>query len=61
MLLCLPLIACLAVAGYWLSKGYNQITGDEPHYLVIADAIVRDLNFRVDKSYRYYEQSLQCS
>jgi hypothetical protein len=34
--------AYLAVAIFWLARGMNAITGDEPHYLVTAQAMVRN-------------------
>src|SRR5215475_5244995 len=33
-------IAYLAIAIFWLERGMNVITGDEPHYLVVAHALV---------------------
>jgi len=33
-------IAYLAIAIFWLERGMNVVTGDEPHYLVVAHALV---------------------
>src|SRR5262249_21486013 len=32
--------AYLSIAIFWLARGINAITGDEPHYLVAAHALV---------------------
>lgn len=51
--LCLGLYLVFAVItlALWQHKGINQVTGDEPHYLVIADGIVRDASFDVNQAY----------
>ncbi|MCP1621618.1 hypothetical protein [Pseudomonas nitroreducens] len=51
--LCLGLYLALAVItlALWQHKGLNQVTGDEPHYLVIADGIARDGSFDVSQAY----------
>lgn len=51
--LCLGLYLALAVItlALWQHKGINQVTGDEPHYLVIADGLVRDASFDVTQAY----------
>src|SRR5215468_7214549 len=33
-------IAYLAIAIFWLERDMNVVTGDEPHYLVVAHALV---------------------
>lgn len=51
--LCLGLYLAFAVAtlALWQYRGINQVTGDEPHYLVIADGIIRDASFDVSQAY----------
>lgn len=46
-------IAALAVAAnaagaiFWTTSGRLPITGDEPHYPIIAASVLRDLDFDV--------------
>ena len=60
MLLCLPVLAIAgttilaAVAAYrWTASGHLPITGDEPHYLVIAASVLRDGDFEVGNNYEH--------
>jgi hypothetical protein len=36
----------------WAARGAYPVTGDEPHYLVLAQALVRDGTFDVGQAYR---------
>ncbi|HEX8843315.1 MAG TPA: hypothetical protein VF791_01535 [Pyrinomonadaceae bacterium] len=51
LLLILPALFYLTVALYWQSKGFYHINGDEPHYLLISDSIVRDGDLLVENNY----------
>ena len=51
LLLALPGLLYLSASIVWHSKGDYRITGDEPHYLLIADSIVRDNDLRVRNNY----------
>lgn len=51
LLLAVPVILYLTIAVYWQSKEMYTITGDEPHYLLVADSIVRDHDLRVLNNY----------
>ncbi|HKC64498.1 MAG TPA: hypothetical protein VKB86_12725 [Pyrinomonadaceae bacterium] len=51
LLLAVPVIFYLTLAVYWQSKEMYTITGDEPHYLLVADSIVRDHDLRVLNNY----------
>lgn len=42
VLLALPMLAYLGVVLAWHRLGYYPITGDEPHYLLTADSLLRD-------------------
>ena len=46
------LIAALATLLLWESRGLNQVTGDEPHYLVMASGLIHDLSLEQTKPYR---------
>lgn len=50
-LLILPVFLYLGVTLFWQSRGFYQITGDEPHYLVITDSLVRDHDLSVLNNY----------
>jgi hypothetical protein len=50
--LLIPALLYLTVAVYWHARGIYLITGDEPHYLLIADSIVRDQDLRVENNYQ---------
>jgi hypothetical protein len=50
-LLVLPVFLYLGVTLFWQSRGFYQITGDEPHYLVITDSLVRDHDLYVLNNY----------
>src|SRR5215471_18535971 len=56
LLLYIPMLAYMAVACFWFHRGYNPISGDEPHYLFIADSLVRDFDAKIDNNYREDEQ-----
>ena len=51
LLLAVPVVLYLTIAVYWQSEGMYTITGDEPHYLLVADSIVRDHDLRVLNNY----------
>lgn len=51
LLLALPMLFYLAVAGYWQWHDLYPITGDEPHYLLVADSLVRDHDVLVRNNY----------
>lgn len=51
LLLIIPVIFYLTVALYWHARDLYSLTGDEPHYLLIADSIVRDHDLRVENNY----------
>ncbi len=46
-LLLLPLVVYLLVAVVWYEWRVNPLTGDEPHYLLTADSLVRDGDLQV--------------
>jgi len=46
------LVLCLGVWGYWLSHERDYFSGDQPHYLIIASAIVDHGRFEVSEAYR---------
>lgn len=45
-------VANLGVALWWEATGRHTLTGDEPHYLVIADSVGRDLDLDVANNYQ---------
>jgi len=47
----ISLIANVAVTLFWYTGDRNRITGDEPHYLYIADSVFRDLDFDLENNY----------
>lgn len=49
--LLLPVLFYLGVALYWQSKGLYGLTGDEPHYLLIADSLYSDHDLKVENNY----------
>ena len=49
---CLALVASAFLAFWWTESGRLPAGGDEPHYLVIAASVVRDLDFDVSNNYR---------
>ncbi len=51
LLLVLPTIFYLMVVFIWQSHDLYKITGDEPHYLFIADSLSRDLDLTVANNY----------
>ncbi len=46
------LLLCFGVWGYWLSHERDYFSGDQPHYLVIASALVDHASFEVTRAYR---------
>jgi hypothetical protein len=50
--LCAPGILAALVALNWQRRNVSPVTGDEPHYLIIADAITRDGTVDIDRAYR---------
>ncbi|MEI7769121.1 MAG: hypothetical protein WCI67_03980 [Chloroflexales bacterium] len=51
-LLFLPMAIYLIVVIVWQAQGTNPITGDEPHYLLVADSLLRDGDLEVLNNYR---------
>ena len=51
-LLALPVLAYLAVPVIWRDHDIYVITGDEPHYLLVAESMVRDHDLRVLNNYQ---------
>jgi hypothetical protein len=51
LVLALPVLLYFVIALFWQSRGLYPITGDEPHYLLITDSLVRDHDLRVDDNY----------
>jgi hypothetical protein len=49
--LLLPLLLYLSVLLFWQSQDLYGITGDEPHYLLIADSLYRDHDLLVENNY----------
>jgi hypothetical protein len=49
LLLVVPALAFLAIVAHW--KPLLPVTGDEPHYLIIADSIARDGDLKVVNNY----------
>lgn len=49
--LALPSVLYVAVPLLWQHRGMSSVTGDEPHYLMIADAVVRDRSVQVKTAY----------
>ena len=45
------LIAALTTLLLWELRGLNQVTGDEPHYLVMASGLIHDLSLEQTKPY----------
>lgn len=52
LLLLIPVLLYLTVALYWHARGIYLPAGDEPHYLLVADSIVRDRDLRVENNYQ---------
>jgi hypothetical protein len=50
-LLLLPAVVYVGVVLGWAQAGAVRLTGDEPHYLVIADSIARDFDLDVRNNY----------
>jgi hypothetical protein len=51
LILLLPGVTCVWIAVGWQRQGLSPQTGDEPHYLVMADAIKVDHSLDVRKAY----------
>ena len=51
VLLLIPVVMYAAVVMHWNSQGTYEPTGDEPHYLVIADSVGRDADLDVTNNY----------
>src|SRR5260370_15002243 len=51
LLLVVPVMVYLSTTLYWQSRGLYRITGDEPHYLLITDSLIRDRDLKVDNNY----------
>lgn len=52
LVLALPAIISVMIVVIWQQHGVNPITGDEPHYLLIADSLLRDGDLRVLNNYQ---------
>ena len=55
LLLCIVALAVATNAAgaiFWTTSGRLPITGDEPHYLIIAASVLRDFDFDVSNNYR---------
>src|ERR1043165_4629653 len=52
LLLVLPSLLYITIAVYWHARDIYSLTGDEPHYLMISDSIVRDGDLRVENNYQ---------
>src|SRR5260370_1368217 len=50
-LLVVPVIVYLSIALFWQSRGFYKITGDEPHYLLITESLLRDHDLQVANNY----------
>lgn len=50
-LLVLPLALYLGVTLYWQCKGIYKLVGDEAHYLLIAESLIRDGDVQVKNNY----------
>jgi hypothetical protein len=51
LLLAAPLFLYIAVTLFWQAKGFYNLVGDEAHYLLISDSLVRDRDVQVDNNY----------
>lgn len=51
ILVLVPSILYVGVAVYWHMNQFNPIIGDEPHYLLTAESIVRDHDISVSNNY----------
>jgi hypothetical protein len=51
LLFVLPVVLYLAVALLWQSRSLYPMNGDEPHYLLITDSLVRDRDVLVENNY----------
>jgi hypothetical protein len=49
--LLLPVLVYLSLFWFWQSHGLYELTGDEPHYLLIADSLYRDHDLKVENNY----------
>ena len=48
---CLVLVASVGVTLFWYDGERAQATGDEPHYLLIAESLYRDFDFELANNY----------
>lgn len=51
LVLLIPIVVYVAVVAHWHSRGLYMTTGDEPHYVVIADSVGRDADLDVANNY----------
>jgi hypothetical protein len=51
LVLALPVLLYLSVTLFWQWRDIYSITGDEPHYLLITDSLVRDRDVLVRNNY----------
>ena len=52
ILMCLYLIFSISTYSIWKLKNHNNLTGDEPHYLVMANGISKYYSFEQTKPYK---------
>ena len=52
ILLSLYLLFSISTYSIWQAKNHNNITGDEPHYLVMANGISKYQSFEQTKPYQ---------
>jgi hypothetical protein len=53
LILILPFIFFVCVAWKWSKAEHKGLTGDEPHYLIIAKSIIDDFDLDVKNNYEY--------
>src|ERR687893_61393 len=51
LLLTLPTLLYLSITAFWQLHDLYIITGDEPHYLLVSDSMVRDHDLMVLNNY----------
>ncbi len=51
IVLLLPMMIYISAAIAWHIARYNIITGDEPHYLTIAELLIRDGDLKILNNY----------
>lgn len=51
IILIIPALVYVLIAVIWHENHINEITGDEPHYLMITDSLIRDKDFWLVNNY----------